>query len=343
MENNFIDNRSEIVFVYDAEKTNPNGNPMSSDNSPRIDRQTGHAVVTDVRLKRYLRDQLDEDGESIYIQNTGNNDTRSELLSTIFDVDKVKELLKDDDQDEEHVKNEIHRMLTDNAIDIRLFGSTLSVDGEDSELMDVLSDISHLEGPVQFTPALSLNAPVQQNDEYDSLTSVISNNDESQGGGYGLDDKRLRYAVFPFHAVVNENAARETRLTESDVEKLDTLCWRSIKNQTITRSKIGQEPRMYVRVEYTENEYHIGDLHNTLQFGEETPEPEKLRTGYDVCLDLSEFIDRLDNEQEKIETVYVVGSDTFDYKVDTEVGDFDHVIESLNTRLENTEVQEIDI
>lgn len=51
-----VENRSEIVFAYDAEDTNPNGNPLSANDKPRIDETTGTAVVTDVRLKRYLRD-----------------------------------------------------------------------------------------------------------------------------------------------------------------------------------------------------------------------------------------------------------------------------------------------
>jgi len=45
-------NRSEIVFAYDAVDANPNGNPLSGANRPRIDPQTDQAIVTDVRLKR---------------------------------------------------------------------------------------------------------------------------------------------------------------------------------------------------------------------------------------------------------------------------------------------------
>ena len=74
-----LNNRSEIVFAYDAEDTNPNGNPLSANDKPRIDETTGTAVVTDVRLKRYLRDQLDDDEHSIYIQNPTKSDADSVL------------------------------------------------------------------------------------------------------------------------------------------------------------------------------------------------------------------------------------------------------------------------
>ena len=341
---NRVENRSEIVFFYDAERSNPNGNPMSSDNSPRVDKRTGHAIVTDVRLKRYLRDQLSEDGASIYIKNTGNNDTRGELLSDLFNEDEVEDLLRDDDREPDEVAERIHEILTENAIDIRLFGATLSVDGDDSELFDVLSnEISHLTGPVQFSPPLSLNTPVQFNEEYDSLTSVVSNNEEAQGGGFGLDDKRIKYAVFPFHGIVNENAAEDTNLTQEDVERLDTLCWRSIKNQTLTRSKVGQEPRLYVRVEYGTDNYHIGDLHHTFELAEETPEPDALRKGRDVCLDVTDFVATVSQHSEHIKTVHINGSDVFNYKVDGEVGDFSTVYSAVSDVIGSDSVNKIEV
>ena len=64
-----IQNRSEIAFVIDAKDTNPNGDPLTADNEPRIDPVTQQCVVTDVRLKRYLRDQLVEDGHVVLIAN----------------------------------------------------------------------------------------------------------------------------------------------------------------------------------------------------------------------------------------------------------------------------------
>ena len=74
-----VDNRSEIVFAYDAEDTNPNGNPLSANDKPRIDETTGTAVVNDARLKRYLSHQRDDDGPSVYIKNPTKSDAAYEL------------------------------------------------------------------------------------------------------------------------------------------------------------------------------------------------------------------------------------------------------------------------
>jgi len=50
--------------------------------------------------------------------------------------------------------------------------------------------------------------------------------------------------------LVDNHGAESTNLSETDVKRLDSLCWRALKNQTTSRSKLGQEPRLYVRPEY---------------------------------------------------------------------------------------------
>jgi len=72
------------------------------------------------------------------------------------------------------------------------------------------------------------------------LTSVISTGEENRQGGFDLDDKRIKYGIFPFWGLVDDNAAESTQLTQADVERLDTLCWRALKNQTTSRSKLGK-------------------------------------------------------------------------------------------------------
>lgn len=344
-----VENRSEVVFVYDAERTNPNGNPMSSANEPRVDKKTGHAIVTDVRLKRYIRDQLDDKlgGEQhVYIRNTGDNDTREQLLEELFPSDLKERLRSDADELEQEIA-QVRKQLLENAIDIRLFGATLSVGGgsNDDKLMQIIGDeLSNFTGPVQFSPAQSLNAPVQFNEEYDSLTSVIATGEDKGGGGFDLDDKRLRYAVFPFHGIVNENAAQDTRLKKDDVEQLDSTMWRAVKNQTITRSKVGQEPRLYVRVEYSTDSFHIGDLHNMLSFGDGTPKVEELRSGYEVTLDVSELVSALEDHSHHIEKVHIKGSDVFDYQVEEAVGGFEEtVISALCNAVGEDKVNQISV
>ncbi|HON73139.1 MAG TPA: type I CRISPR-associated protein Cas7, partial [bacterium] len=66
--NEIIKNRSEILFLYDATNINPNGDPLD-ENKPRIDEETGINIVTDVRLKRTIRDYLfDYKGIEVFIR-----------------------------------------------------------------------------------------------------------------------------------------------------------------------------------------------------------------------------------------------------------------------------------
>ena len=302
-----LERRSEIVFVTDAQDCNPNGNPKG-ENRPRIDPVTQQCVVTDVRLKRYLRDQLNADSHGVFVKTLGDASSRAGLaLDRLRDVDEIN-----DPEDLDEI-DDIHREFLDNASDVRYFGATLSFNKDpEDELHAAVKDRfegANYTGPVQFSPARSLNA-VEPNEEYDTLTSVIATQEEKTTGGYGLDDNRIKYGIFPFHGLVDENGAANTQLTQRDVKRLDTLCWRALKNQTISRSKLGQEPRLYVRVEYETDGYHVGDLHHSISLDTDRSKPDaELRTVNDAYLDVGNLIERLDVHSEHIHAVHTVGSD----------------------------------
>lgn len=317
-----VTNRSEIVFVTDAQDCNPNGNPLG-ENRPRQDPVTGQGVVTDVRLKRYLRDQLADDEHGVFVKKTvkGTSASRAALaLDLLGDVSSPSDLEEMDD---------IAATFLENALDVRYFGATLSFNKDaENELHQVLYEQfegGNYTGPVQFSPARSLNA-VQLNEESNTLTSVISTNEGNEVGGYGLDDHRIKYGIFPFHGVVDEHGAQNTGLTDADVDRLDTLCWRAMKNQTISRSKVGQSPRLYLRVAYETEGFHDGDLHNAIDLDRENAgdesgpmRDEELRNVRDVCLDVTGLVDRLESLSEHVERVHVVGSDYLDISIDGEV------------------------
>jgi len=342
-----LTNRSEIVFLYDAVDANPNGNPLSGANRPRIDPETNQAVVTDVRLKRYLRDQLDDDGHGVYIRNVKNEQgmqsDREDLLT-----DRLKGLDPDewdlDDMDEDDVealREELFGAFLDNSADVRYFGATMSVDlsGKYEGFEDYLPD--HFTGPVQFSLGKTLH-PVQENEEYNSLTSVIATGEGKEQGGFDLDDHRIQYGLIAFHGLVDEHGAAATKLSPEDVQRLDSLCWRAIKNQTISRSKVGQEPRLYLRVEYADESFHLGGLARDLTLDPENSEPvEELRSVRDLTLDATALVDRLERASDPIERIRVAVSDVLDISVDGEVGGPDHFVSALRDAVGT--VEEVDV
>jgi CRISPR-associated protein Csh2 len=325
-----------MLFVYDAQDCNPNGNPIG-DNRPRRDPDTGKGIITDVRLKRYLRDQLLDDGFDIYVKKL-DGDARPrttlalDVLGDISDAEDVGEI------------EDIGEQFLDAATDVRYFGATLSFESSDEEadenLRQALSSAfpSQYQGPVQFLPAKSLNE-VEDNEEYDSLTSVISTGEEARQGGFDLDDKRIKYGIFPFWGLVDNNGAEATNLTDEDVRRLDSLCWRALKNQTTSRSKLGQAPRLYVRPEYEADNYHVGGLQNLVSLSEQSEEP--LRSVNDVVLDVSDLVAALGRVRDRIETVHVVSDEFLTLEHDNEThqaSEFGELLES-----EGHAVHEIDV
>lgn len=317
-----VQNRSEIVFLFDAVDCNPNGNPLSDSDRPRIDAQTQQAIVTDVRLKRYIRDQFHDDDAGVYIMPPsphGNARTRTELLASV-----LKEELGDINGPED-IDSTIYDEFLAQAIDVRLFGATLSftINEDTDEYLSAAAEHlpQHLTGPVQFSPGRSLH-PVQMNEDYNSLTSVIATKEGKEQGGFDLDDHRIKYGLIRFHGLVNENAAAETNLSPEDIERLDTTVWRSLKNQTQGRSKMGQEPRIYLRVEYAQDNFHLGGLHDNITLDNDRSKPSaELRNIRDACIDCTDLVQRLEKNADRIKSINLVVSDAIRVSIDGEEGD----------------------
>lgn len=331
-----VENRSEIIFAYDAEDTNPNGNPLSANDKPRIDETTGQAVVTDVRLKRYIRDQLDDDDYGIYIRNPSKAGyegaiDRDDLFTEVTGLDE--------DALEDTTGNEAADAFLANATDVRYFGATCSFS---SEFQDAIGDgfPGQFIGPVQFSHARSLNTVVQKS-EAKQLSTVVSSGGDSEQGTFATDN-RLQYAFIPFHGIVNEVGAEDTGLTAEDVERLDTLLWRAVKNQTLTRSKMGHQPRLYLRVEYDTDAFHIGTLDDGLALGQDTPDTE-LRNITDVILDVSDLLADLDAHAEHVDTVHVRADRHLTVSTGDDTGGPDVLYEALEEVVGEDAVETIDV
>ena len=114
-------NNSEILFIYDAKMTNPNGD-FDNENKPRMDYDTERNLVSDVRLKRYLRDYFE-----------------TNLGKDIFITEKAK--------DAKERKKQLKEKPYTDLIDARMFGAVFAAEGGND----------HLTGPIQFNWGYSLN------------------------------------------------------------------------------------------------------------------------------------------------------------------------------------------
>lgn len=283
-----VDNRFEVLFVYDVEEGNPNGDPLN-ENRPRVDEKTGENIVTDVRLKRTVRDYFMEkyngSGTDVFVRSAEKDDgtlkTREELIEDELETEGIS--ISDASKDE------IKQILFDQFLDFRLFGATLAV--EDVNIGQT--------GPVQFKMGRSFH----EVDTRYIQQSVTLPSEESAEQGTFADRYDLPYSLIRFHGIVNENNAEETGLTYHDVYRLADGLWSGTKS-LITHSKMEHEPKMLMFVEYDTDNFHIGSLDKKINIATDKEDTE-IRSFGDVTLTTDSLVQALDEEREHIAGVHM--------------------------------------
>ena len=306
-------NRSEILFLYDIADANPNGDPLD-DNKPRLDEETEINLVTDVRLKRTIRDYLhDFKNEGIFIKeihdSEGNVQDAKQRAMDYSSTNGEYESIND-------AKDDLKKNIISECVDVRLFGATIPIEAKKKKGSVTLT------GPVQFRMGRSLNKVEIQ---HIKGTGAFAS-------GKGKDQKTFReeyivpYSLIAFYGVINENAAKQTELTEEDIQLLLDGIWNGTKN-LVSRSKFGQSPRFLIQIEYNENNYFIGDLNNKISIVHDLGDDKKLRSISEIQLEVSKLLDVIKDQKDKIEKI--------SYKFDSEIvindiGSYDNLIKSIN-------------
>lgn len=258
-------NRSEILFLYDVKWANPNGDPLD-ENKPRIDEETERCIVTDVRLKRTIRDEWQSWGETIWV--SGEAVTPDERRKAL-EIQNKEDALK--------------------CLDVRLFGAVIPISNK--------GDTSYT-GPVQFRPGLSLHAVKVV---FQQGTAAFTSQEEAQQRSF-REEYLIPYALIAFYGIANQNAAKITSATEEDLQKLLKAMWDGTKN-LITRSKMEHNPRLLLRVCYKEGEnYHIGELDSYIKLQTEIEE-KGIRDISEVKLEIGPLLEKLQENQAKIEKI----------------------------------------
>lgn len=205
-----IKNRYDFVFYFDVKDGNPNGDPDAG-NLPRIDAETGMGLVTDVCIKRKIRN---------YVLMT----KEEKIPFDIFIKEKaVLNLLIDKAHENEEVskkekgdKTEAARMwMCKNYYDIRTFGAVMSTG----------KNAGQVRGPIQLTFARSVD-PIVAIEH--SITRVAKTTEErSETGGSEMGRKyTVPYGLYRAHGFVSAHLAAQTGFNENDLE----LFWEAMQN-----------------------------------------------------------------------------------------------------------------
>ncbi len=298
-----LKNRREILFLYDIKDANPNGDPMD-ENKPRMDEETDTNIVTDVRLKRTIRDYLhDFKNKEIFIREISDEkgniqDAKlraRDFLYKIENGEKREISLKDVDLNE--MKNIVSSNILNDCIDVRLFGATIPIEKDTKNKSSVTYT-----GPVQFRMGRSMH---KVEVKFIQGTGAFASKEGATQKTF-REEYIVPYSLIAFYGIVNENAAKSTKMTEDDLLELRDAIWNGTKN-LISRSKAGQMPRLYMEIGYKEDNYHIGDLDKYISLvkKDETMDDKAIRDVSDFAIEIAPLYELLSKHKDSIKDVII--------------------------------------
>ncbi len=268
--------RREYLFLYSVKDANPNGDPLNA-NHPRLDAETGRIMVSDVRIKRTIRDQWLREGLAVFVDGEPKTlKTRIDELKAQFGVSNGKEALA-------------------KCIDTRLFGVTFALGNESFSWT----------GPVQFKWGRSLH---KAKAELVQGTAAFATRDQREQRSF-RNEYIVPFVLLAVYAIANQYPSAETGATDEDVDKIATGLWDGTVN-LITRSKVGHVPRLLLEVIYQEGfSGAAGALDEKVKMlgpaGQTLSDDEQLaiRTPEDFIVDLTGLTQRLAELKENIEII----------------------------------------
>lgn len=223
-----IEHRYEFVLFFDVENGNPNGDPDAG-NLPRIDPETSHGLVTDVAIKRKIRNYVEivksgEPGFDIYVREGAVLNTQHRRAYDHFNLKpEDKKLPKDEEK-----AQAITRFMCDNFYDIRTFGA----------VMTTKVNCGQVRGPVQMGFARSID-PIVQHEVTITRVAVTSEEDAASKSREMGRKHIVPYALYRLEGFVSASLAEKTGFSNEDLD----LLWEALENmldhdRSATRGKM---------------------------------------------------------------------------------------------------------
>lgn len=206
-----INNRIDFVYLFDVQDGNPNGDPDAG-NLPRVDAETGMGLVTDVCLKRKVRNYVQvakdlSDGYDIFIKEKA-------VLNS--EIDKAH-----DDEDVKKAKDKTvaaRLFMCKNYYDIRTFGAVMSTG----------KNAGQVRGPIQFTFARSIDPIATAENSITRMAVATEKEAEKQNGDNRTMSRKatVPYGLYVCHGFISASLAKQTGFSEEDLE----LFFEALKN-----------------------------------------------------------------------------------------------------------------
>ena len=238
-------NKSEILFLYETSYNIPNGDPFTREQ--RYDEETKKILVSDVRIKRFIRTYLEDvKNLSIYVsEKTGAGKTDSKNV--------LKWLAENRNEKQ---SNDIGEILKQ-QIDVRLFGGISTLDDKLK-----IKNKEYINGHVQFTGPVQfalLNPSLNEVDLRMHQNTTHFTSSESNAQGSIGTTTLVPYSLMQIHGWVNPKVAETTGITPDDLKLMYEGLWygTSGEGSSFSRSKVGQNSVLLLEIVYAESNKKI--------------------------------------------------------------------------------------
>lgn len=209
-----LQNRYEFVLLFDVENGNPNGDPDAG-NMPRVDPETGHGIVTDVCLKRKVRNFVDlthknKVGYHIYVREKAILNQQHEMAYSNLNLDSKKPKAEDIDKARD--------WMCQNFFDVRTFGAVMSTG----------TNCGQVRGPVQIAFGKSIDPVVPREITVTRMAvTTVAEAEKQKGDNRTMGHKFIiPYALYRAHGFISAPLSESTKFSEDDLE----LFWRALIN-----------------------------------------------------------------------------------------------------------------
>ena len=219
-----IDKRYEFVLLFDVRNGNPNGDPDAG-NAPRLDPETGRGMVSDVCLKRKIRNYITlaksndgqpEPGYDIYVKEQAILNSQHELGYKALGLDpKATSKPK---AGESPAEERVRRWMCQTFFDVRMFGAVMSTG----------VNAGQVRGPAQITFSTSVEPIVSLEQSITRMAVTTDKESDKQSGGNRTMGRKeiVPYALYEAHGFINPHLAEQTGFSQDDLE----LFWRALEN-----------------------------------------------------------------------------------------------------------------
>ena len=213
-----IKNRYEFVYFFDVINGNPNGDPDAG-NMPRLDPESSRGLVTDVCLKRKIRNYIEiteenQAGHEIYVKEKSILNLQNKKAYDALGIkSESKKLPK-----EEAKARELTQWMCNNFFDVRTFGAVMTTEVNSGQVR----------GPVQLAFAQSIDPIIPLEISITRMAVTSEKESEKQDGGNRTMGRKhiVPYGLYRVHGFISAKLAERTGFSDSDLEKL----WQSLTN-----------------------------------------------------------------------------------------------------------------